>query len=217
MVPGTATKTCAASLRWYRDVFGQHEMLLAKEKNTSAYKLIDEAAEAIPAGSDNLFFHPYLQGEITPYLDTDLRASFIGASSFHTKGHFNRAVMEGVAYSMRDCMNALNGIGIEITDTIRIIGGGSKSALWRQIVADTLNIPMIRVLTDDSSIGSAMLAGVAGGVFGSYENSVEICTKTGDMVYPDKKNKTVYDPGFEIYKLIHDALAPIYTDIANNP
>jgi xylulokinase len=215
--PGTATKTCAASLRWYRDVFGQHEMLLAKEKNTSAYKLIDEAAEAIPAGSDNLFFHPYLQGEITPYLDTDLRASFIGASSFHTKGHFNRAVMEGVAYSMRDCMNALNGIGIEITDTIRIIGGGSKSALWRQIVADTLNIPMIRVLTDDSSIGSAMLAGVAGGVFGSYENSVEICTKTGDMVYPDKKNKTVYDRGFEFYKRIHDALAPIYTDLANNP
>ena len=212
--PGTATKTCAASLRWYRDVLGTQEMSVAKELDVDVYKLIDEAAAAVPAGADGLLFHPYLQGEITPYLDNDLRASFTGASSFHTKGHFNRAVMEGVAYSLHDSMDALKSLGIEITDTVRIIGGGAKSALWRQIVADTLDIPMISVLTDDSSIGSAMLAGVSSGVFKSFEHSVEVCTKMGAMVYPNRENRAVYDRGFEFYKRIHDALAPIYKDMA---
>lgn len=212
--PGTATKTSAASLRWYRDVFCEHEKTVARENNADAYHLIDEAASFVPAGSDGLFFHPYLQGEITPYLDTDLRASFTGASLYHTKGHFNRAVMEGVAYSMRECMNSLKDIGIEITDTIRIIGGGSKSGVWRQIVSDILDIELVRVLTDDSSIGSAMLAGVASGIFESFEQSVEVCSKTGDMVYPDKNNRSAYDRGFEYYKRIHDALAPIYKHMA---
>lgn len=212
--PGTATKTCASSLRWYRDVLGAWEVLAAKEQGTDAYRLIDEAAAAAPAGAEGLLFHPYLQGEITPYLDTDLRASFTGVSSIHTKGHFNRAVMEGVAYSLHDCMDALKGIGIEITDTVRIIGGGAKSTLWRQIVADILDIPMISVLTDDSSIGSAMLAGVSSGVFKSFEQSVEICTSIGDMVYPNRDNRAVYDRGFEFYKRIHDVLAPVYKDMA---
>lgn len=212
--PGTATKTCAASLRWYRDVFCEYEKLKGDEQNVDAYRLIDEDAAAVPPGSDGLFFHPYLQGEITPYLDTDLRASFTGASLYHTKGHFNRAVMEGVAYSMRESMNALKDIGIEVTDTIRIIGGGARSDLWCGIVADILGIQMVRVLTDDSSIGSAMLAGVASGVFESYEQSVELCSKTGNMVYPDEKNRSVYDRSFEYYKQIHDALAPIYKSMA---
>ena len=122
--------------------------------------------------------------------------------------------MEGVAYSMRECMNSLKDIGIEITDTIRIIGGGSKSVVWRQIVSDILDIELVRALTDDSSIGSAMLAGVASGIFESFEQSVEVCSKTGDTVYPDKNNRSAYDRGFEYYKRIHDALAPIYKHMA---
>lgn len=212
--PGTATKTCASSLRWYRDVLGVHEIELSKKLGTCAYKLIDEAAGSVPAGADGLFFHPYLQGEITPYLDNNLRASFTGVSSFHGKGHFNRAVMEGVAYSLRDCMEAMKGLEIEITDTVRIIGGGAKSPLWRQIVADVLDIPVINVLTDDSSIGSAMLAGISSGVFKSFEQSVEACTRMGSIVYPNKENRVVYDRGFEIYRRIHDALAPIYAEMA---
>jgi xylulokinase len=122
--------------------------------------------------------------------------------------------MEGVAYSMRESMNALKDIGIEVTDTIRIIGGGARSDLWSQIVADILGIQMVHVLTDDSSIGSAMLAGVASGVFESYEQSVELCSKTGNMVYPNEKNRSVYDRSFEYYKQIHDAVAPIYKSMA---
>ena len=88
--PGTATKSCAASNRWYRDTFG------------GDYAQMSGAAAGVARGSDGLFFHPYLQGEITPYRDDRLRASFVGATGHHTKAHFNRAVLEGIAYSMKD-------------------------------------------------------------------------------------------------------------------
>jgi xylulokinase len=208
--PGTATKTCAQSMRWYRDVFGKFEILESQQQGTNAYTLISNEAASIPAGSDNLFFHPYLQGELTPYQNTKLKASFTGVSSYHTKAHFNRAVMEGVAYSLRDCMNVLRQLKIPMDETLKIIGGGSKSSVWRQIVSDVLNVPLVRVTTDDSSIGSAMLAGVASGVFSSFRESVEICSKTSELVYPIRENVKVYEEGFKVYKEIQSALEGIY-------
>lgn len=211
--PGTATKSCAASMRWYRDVLSPYELHLEKEMGVSAYRQIDEAAARIPPGAEGVFFHPYLQGEITPYLDDSLKASFTGVSSYHTKAHFGRAVMEGVAYSLRDCMEVLYAMGVELKDTVRIIGGGSKSPLWRQIVADVLQIPLQIVKTDDSSIGSAMLAGVASGVFASYEESVARCTQVGETITPNQENKTIYDNGFYLYQRMQEALAPVYQEM----
>lgn len=211
--PGTTTKTCATSMRWYRDVLGRYEKHMAQQGSKSAYELIDEEASKTPPGSDGLFFHPYLQGEITPHMDTSLRGSFTNISTFHTKGHFGRAVMEGVAYSLRDCMEVVKALGMEISEEVRFIGGGSKSNIWGQIVADVLGLPLLRVKTDDSSIGSAMLAGVASGVFASYEDSVKLCTKTAETIYPNSKNKNVYDEGFGIYRSIQRAMAPIYRKI----
>jgi xylulokinase len=208
--PGTATKTCAQSMRWYRDVFGRYEALEGARQNMNAYTLIGNEAAEVPAGSDNLFFHPYLQGELTPYQNTALRASFTGIASSHTKAHFNRAVMEGVAYSMKDCLNVLKRLNIPIGGEFKIIGGGSKSPLWRQIVSDVLNLPLLRVTTDDSSIGSAMLAGVASGVFSSFEESVAMCSKTAETIYPTKENALVYETGFRHYKEIQAALALVY-------
>ena len=208
--PGTATKTCAQSMRWYRDVLGEHEIYKGEQLGTNAYSIISGEAEGIPAGSDNLFFHPYLQGELTPYQNTKLRASFTGISSYHTKAHFHRAVMEGVAYSLQECMNVLRHLEIPMDDTLKIIGGGAKSSVWRQIVADVLDVSLIRVTTDDSSIGAAMLAGVASGVFSSHEESVLICSKTAEVVHPDKGNVEVYKEGFKVYKSIQAALEDIY-------
>lgn len=208
--PGTATKTCAAAMRWYRDVLGEGERRRAGEQGISAYQIIGDEAAKTPAGADGLMFHPYLQGEITPYADPALRASFTGLSSFHAKGHFSRAVMEGVGYSMRGCLDVLRSTGVAITDTIRLIGGGARSPLWRQIIADMLDIPLCRSLTDDSSIGSAMLAGVASGVFSDFEESVAVCSRTGDILYPNSANRRVYDEGYAEYTAIHDALEGIY-------
>lgn len=212
--PGTATKSCAASYRWYRDVLGHHEIEQAKSKGISAYELMSEAAKDIPVGSSGLFFHPYLQGEITPYLDNDLKASFTGISSFHTKAHFNRAVLEGVAYSLLDCKKVIDSLGVNISKA-SIIGGGASSKLWRQIVSDMLGIELVKTKNNDSSLGSAMLAGVSVGIFSSFEESIEKCIEVETTIKPDFKNHKKYQKGYEIYRGIHDAMAPIYKQMAS--
>ncbi|MHC1758982.1 MAG: xylulokinase [Negativicutes bacterium] len=211
--PGTATKSCAASYRWYRDVLCEAEIRQAVEDGSDAFSLMDEAAASVPPGSDNLFFHPYLQGEITPYLDDDLRASFTGVCSSHTKGHFGRAVMEGVSYSLKECLNTMRSLGVTV-DSAAVIGGGAKSPLWRQIAADVLGIRLTKAVNDDSSLGSAMLAGVATGIFSSFEDSVKKCVRSDAEIYPDPGNKEIYERGFSLYKEIHDALAPLYKKMA---
>jgi len=198
--PGTATKSCAASNRWYRDTFGGN------------FTEMSAAAATVSRGCEGLFFHPYLQGEITPYLDDKLRASFTGAAGFHTKAHFNRAVLEGVAYSMKDCFDTLKSMNIAPTEAVAI-GGGAKSDLWRQILADMLNIPLQTVDNVDSSLGSAMMAGVAAGVFASHEDAVEKCVRVTGVTLPDPEGAAFYDKQFTLYRRIQAALAPIYHDL----
>ncbi len=195
--PGTATKACATCNRWYRDTFG------------GQYEEMSAAAAKIPRGCEGLFFHPYLQGEITPYLDDRLRASFTGAAGFHTRAHFNRAVLEGVAYSMKDCFEVLKSLSIA-PEEAAAIGGGAKAPLWRQILADMLDIPLRTVENVDSSLGSAMLAGVAVGVFGDHEDAVSRCVRVTGVTEPDPEGVRYYADRFDIYKQIQAALAPIY-------
>lgn len=195
--PGTATKSCAASNRWYRDTFGGDFQEMSAE------------AAAVARGSDGLFFHPYLQGEITPYRDDKLRASFVGATGHHTKAHFNRAVLEGVAYSMKDCLEALRCLGIAPGEAV-LIGGGASSALWRQIMADMLDIPLTTVASADSSLGSAMLAGVAAGLFASHQEAAKKCVRVTGQVLPDPEGAAYYRERFQLYRQIQAALAPVY-------
>ncbi len=198
--PGTATKACAASNRWYRDTFG------------GSYGEMSAAAATVARGCEGLFFHPYLQGEITPYMDDKLRASFTGATGFHTKAHFNRAVLEGVAYSMKDCCQTLQELGIAPKEAV-LIGGGAKAPLWRQIMADMLNIPLKTVADADSSLGSAMLAGVAAGVFASHGEAIDRCVRVTGEILPDSQGVQYYEEHFGIYKRIQAALAPIYHEL----
>ena len=195
--PGTATKSCAASNRWYRDTFG------------GDYAQMSDAAAGVARGSDGLFFHPYLQGEITPYRDDKLRASFVGATGHHTKAHFNRAVLEGIAYSMKDCYRELERLGIAPREAV-LIGGGAKAPLWRQIMADMLGIPLRTVSDVDSSLGSAMLAGVAAGVFADHQDAAARCVRIQDEIAPDPEGVAYYERGFGLYRQIQAALAPIY-------
>jgi xylulokinase len=123
--PGSGTKSCAASFRWYRDVLCQKEMEEAEKVGMDAYRLLDKAAEEIEPGSGNLFYHPYLQGENTPYYDANLCASFTGVRTFHSKAHFTRALLEGVAYSMRDSLDELERMGVSI-ERANVIGGGGE-------------------------------------------------------------------------------------------
>ena len=198
--PGTATKSCAASYRWYRDTFG------------GEYKELDNGAEKIAIGCDGLIFHPYLNGELTPYADPTLCGSFTGVRATHTKAHFTRAVLEGVSYSLLDSKLYLDGLNISCNTVATVIGGGAKGKLWRQMISDVLGIALKTTKSSDSSLGSAMLAGIAAGVFKDAKDAVEKCVKEVDITYPNPENTKKYRKVFETYKKIHDALAPIYNE-----
>ena len=164
-------------------------------------------------GSEGLIFHPYLNGELTPYADSMLRGSFTGISAGHTKAHFSRAVLEGVALSLLDCKKVLEQIGIPYDNHAVIIGGGSHSPLWRQITADVLGIKLNQVENSDSSFGAAILAGVATGIFKSFHSAIKSCTKIISVTKPNNDNHKRYNEIFYKYKRIHNALAPIYHEV----
>ncbi len=197
--PGTGTASCAASYRWYRDTIGRE-----------TFEDLNVPAEKIPAGSDGLIFHPYLNGELTPYNNPELKGSYTGISSCHTTAHFTRATLEGVAMSLKDCLQTLYDLGVEMK-RVRIIGGGAKGLLWRQIVSDVLGIELQKVRVDDSSFGTAMLAAVGIGWFESFTEATEKCVEIDSVTTPNAENQTVYQSLFERYKKIHDVLAPIYS------
>lgn len=196
--PGTATKACASSYRWYRDTFGEN------------YEELNKGAAEVEVGCDGLMYHPYLNGELTPYADPDLCASFIGVRSGHSKKHFTRAVLEGVSISLLNCLKELDRIGISHNDKAVIIGGGAKSDLWRQITADALGITLIQRKNTDSSFGTAMMAGVAAGFWSSLEEALAVCSETVSETSPNPENREVYDKLLKKHRAVHDALAPIY-------
>ncbi len=198
--PGTATKACAASFRWFRDTFG------------GDFEALDNEAEKIDIGSNGLIYHPYLNGELTPYQNPNLCASFVGIRAGHALGHFARAVMEGVCMSMKDCMLTLNDIGIHHSEKAVAIGGGAKSKLWRQMLADSLGITLVTKEHSDSSFGSAMLAGIALKVWETPEDALNVCNKTILETVPNKENTVKYQKLFEKYKKIQKALEPIYNE-----
>ena len=198
--PGTATKAAAASYRWYRDTFGEE------------YRELDAAAAKLPVGADGVFFHPYINGELTPYADPQLCGSFTGLRATHTKAHFTRAVLEGVSLSLLDSKQYLDGLRIPHKEYATLIGGGTKGTLWRQITADALGITLHVTESADSSFGSAMLAGIAVGIFADAKDAVAKCVKKVATITPNPENTAKYAKLFQTYKQIHDALAPIYRE-----
>ncbi len=200
--PGTATKAAAASYRWYRDTFGGN------------YRDLDDAASSIDIGCDGLVFLPHINGELTPYADPLLCGSFTGVRATHTRAHFTRAVLEGVALSLLDCKLYLDSLNIPYNTCATLIGGGAKGKLWRQITSDCLGITLKTTKSSDSSLGSAMLAGMSCGVFTDAVDAVKKCVKADDIVTPCLENTEKYHRLYKTYKSIHDALEPIYKERA---
>lgn len=209
VVPGMyyctmGTNAAAASFRWFRD------NLVRRCSPDLGFSDIEKLAHDVPPGSTGVIYHPYLNGERAPYFDPHLRANFFGLSSYHDLRHMTRAVLEGVAYSLKDCLQTALSVGL-VPDEVRLIGGGGKSPLWCQIVADVLDRPVIKLRNDDSSLGSAMLAGVGSGAFSSFADAVDKCTVVESTYAPIPENAQRYEKMFGLYKGIHDCLAPLHT------
>ena len=195
----TATNAGAFTMRWFRDTFCRYEVEQAKAKNQNVYELIDELAEGSKPGSNGLMFHPYLRGERSPYWDPHLRGNFIGIHARHTIHDFAQAVLEGVAYSLRDCLDVVKSLG-EPIKKLHLLGGGAKSRLWRQVLCNVLGEPLIKPVIESAAFGSALLAGIGVGVFKDWEHAVAVCTQTQTQLKPDPQTQGLYDSYFDIYR-----------------
>ena len=198
-----ATNSCASAHKWLRDTFFRRE----GEDGSAVFDAMDARAAAVRPGAEGLFFHPYLNGERSPYWDPLLRADFVGIGFNHGPGHFVRALYEGIAYSLRECRDVMAAKGLGFS-TARLTGGGARSALWRQIVADVLNITVELPAVADASYGAALLAGVGIGAFADERAAAEVMEIVSRSA-PDPERAAIYDKGFPIYRDIQAALAPI--------
>lgn len=200
----TGTNGCASAHRWLRDRFFMRD----GDNGSEIFAQMDKLAAEKPLGSDGMLFHPYLQGERAPYWDPLLRADFVGMTARHEAGHFVRALYEGIAFSLRDVLGEFRARGLDMTEA-RIVGGGSRSALWRQIVADTLGVRIVLPAVTDASYGAALLAGVAAGLFADEQTAAGHGKASITVHEPDPSSVRRYEDLFGLYKETQSRLADI--------
>ncbi|MFI3325699.1 MAG: xylulokinase [Clostridia bacterium] len=208
------TQGAGLSLKWFRDNFCVSEMETAKGMGVDPYYLMDKQAEKIEIGADNLVYLPYLMGERTPHLDPDCRGVFFGLSAIHTKQHMLRAVMEGVSYSLMDCLNILKDMGADISEMLAC-GGGGSSPLWRQMLADIYACPVKTVVSKEGpALGVAILAAVGAGLYADVPTACKELVKTNPEQMPIDENIPKYERMYDIYTKIYPALKDSYKLLA---
>jgi xylulokinase len=191
--------SAAGALRWFRDALAPGE----------PYETLVAEAESWAPGAEGLLFLPYLAGERTPHADPDARGAFTGLSHRHDRGALVRAVLEGVAYGLRDSLEVLRALGCRL-DVGRVSGGGARSDLWLRIVASVLGLPLERTVAEEgAAYGAALLGGVAGGAFADVHEAVAACVRVSDAVEPDPDWERFYADGYGRYRALYPALRPL--------
>jgi xylulokinase len=200
------TQGAGLSLQWFRNNFCSEEMKTAGLIDADVYNLLEKAAEQVDIGGGGLIYLPYLMGERTPHLDPDCRGVFFGISARHGKREFIRAIMEGVAYSLRNCLDVIKEMGIP-AEEIRASGGGGKSYLWRQIQADLFGAPICTINSGEGpALGAAILAGVGTGIYNSVPEACDQTIKVVTRQNFDPKNKEKYEGFYKLYNNIYKSL-----------
>lgn len=204
--------TAGLSFKWFKESFCQIESEQAKEKGIDIYDFLTQKAASVPAGADGLIVLPYLTGERTPHADSDARGVFCGLSLRHTKAHMVRALLEGVAFGLRDSLELVRELGVQIRDIV-LVGGGARSALWRQIQADVFCHP-VRTLTvkDVAPFGAALLAGIGAGIYTDCGDAVKKTVKKDVETEPISKNMELYTELYKIYTNIYPSLKKTFKD-----
>jgi xylulokinase len=193
--------SAAGSLRWYRDTFAP----------TMDYdQLLKPAAEIAP-GADGLLFLPYLTGERTPHPDPLARGAFVGLTVRHTLPHLTRAVLEGVAFGLRDSFELMKNTGLASIDQVRISGGGAKSMLWQQILADVFDSELATVnTTEGAAFGAALLAGVGAGHWQNVDSACQATVRVTGRMSPNAQNIRRYEDLYTIFQGLYPALKPSF-------
>ncbi|HAN43974.1 MAG TPA: xylulokinase [Ruminococcaceae bacterium] len=209
------TQGAGLSLKWFRDNFCDDVVSSSKLSGLDAYCIMDNAAKNIPIGAEKLIYLPYLMGERTPHLNPDARGVFFGISAKHTKAHFIRAIMEGVTYSLCDCIGILREMGVEINEMMAC-GGGGTSSVWRQMLADGYGCDVKTVVSDEGpALGAAILAGVGAGIYRTVEDGCNRCVKTNKPQSPILQNIEEYKKFYCVYRSLYGSLKQNYSQLAS--
>jgi xylulokinase len=197
--------SAGGSLRWYRDTLCPAEKHVADMMGIDPYDLISREESTAPVGSEGLLFLPYLTGERTPYPDPQARGAFVGLTVRHTKSHMARAVLEGVAFGLRDSLEILKSMNVSIGN-VRA-SGGARSDLWRQIQADVFRFPLSTINVDEGpALGVALLAGVGAGIYDSVEEACSTVIKTVSQTEVSAKSADIYEKYYGVYGSLYPAL-----------
>jgi xylulokinase len=196
--------SAAGSLRWYRDTFAPK----------ISYDDLLLPAASVKAGSDGLFFLPYLTGEHTPHPDPLARGAFIGLTVRHGLAHCTRSVLEGVAFGLKDSFELMKSAGLAKIEQVRVSGGGARSALWRQILADVFESELVTVnTTEGAAYGAALLAGVGAGQWSDVETACESAVQIIGRTTPSEQDCSIYRTNYPLYQQLYPVLKTSFIKI----
>jgi xylulokinase len=205
------TLTAGGALQWFAEQLCQK---LGTTKK-SVYDVLNAEASQIAAGSEGLFFLPYLAGERTPHADPDARGGFIGLTLKHTRGHMARAIIEGVTYAMRDSLAIIQEMGVPVRQ-VRASGGGAKIALWRQLQADVFGKKVVTINTEQgAAFGVALLAAVGDGAFKNIQQACAATIREVSQTKTDRQVRKIYDRGFPVYQQLYQSLKSDFKTISS--
>lgn len=205
------TLSAAGSLQWFAT---QVCVELAKKKGIDPYELLNTEAALIPPGAEGLFYLPYLAGERTPHADPNARGCFIGLTNKHGRGHLTRALLEGVAYSLKESLSIIDGLGVPVKE-IRLSGGGAKSDLWKQILADSFAKTVCTINAEQGpAFGVALLAAVGDGAYKNIEEACKATISVVEKVSPNKASQKAYNLAFPVYQNLYRSLKDRFVDIS---
>ena len=202
------------AFQWFRNALGGEEMAEAKKRGIDPYELLTARAANVPAGSDGLFFLPYLTGERTPHADPAARGCFVGLTARHGKAEMARAVMEGATFAMRDALEIMRGMGVKPGE-MRLSGGGAKSAFWARLQADCYGCDAcVTHSTAGSAYGAMLLAGVGAGVWKTVPEACDATIRIAKRYKKNPKTAGIYDRHYAVYRGLYPALRDAFRKIA---
>jgi xylulokinase len=203
------TQAAGLSLRWFRERFGLGSDDAVASDDDDPYDLLCKEAATAPPGSDGVLWAPYLMGERTPYLDPGARAALVGLAANHTRAHAIRAILEGVAFSLRDTLTIFAEMEVPV-DSIRLGGGGARGLLWRQIQADIYGREVeILAAEEGAAYGAALLAGVGVGTWSSVDDACAAAVRVAARVEPDASASALLNRRYSAYRALYPALRSV--------